>query len=242
MTYDDLPDKLYFINIPLEDNETENNEILVNLKPRIPHNILFGENIEIPRVCLSSSIWGCIDGIGCQRILDTLDKYATDRVGVPFHIYEIQIDKLDKEELITPTELFLTNRVQDAWITQEYWYLNEIKLDPPIIIEVVGINWGYSGVFSMSKRLIDKYLKENNIQQHEFNTNIYDDIVNAVYDEVLEDSKPPMEIYPAIQIDSIDGTTIERGNIDYLYDIPPMQITHPTDSTTQCTGIKSLSF
>ena len=75
--------------------------------PRIPINRLNTEDGTIPRVCVSSSIPGC---------LTAMPKY---RVGYIVHVYKVESD-----QYLQPS----TSLLPDVPFTGEFWILEPVKL------------------------------------------------------------------------------------------------------------------
>lgn len=85
--------------------------------PMIPESAGLEEDKTIKRVCLSSSIEGCLQAIprGGKDI----------SVGTEFIVYEAEINTLD-ENLIFPEEV--RDYVPDALENEEYWYMKELHM------------------------------------------------------------------------------------------------------------------
>lgn len=91
--------------------------------PRVPDNCTTYEDMQIPRICFADSIRNCIRSI--SGILENEQDMCMIRV------YEFEIDENDKN-LITWEELYQNDWVDDAALTHEYWYLEEICLKSKI--------------------------------------------------------------------------------------------------------------
>lgn len=94
-------------------------EKIKTFEPRVPISCVeeFGEDSITPRICFASSITLCL-----QAILGVPDY------GTLISIYTFSVDDNDPN-LVSPSELFITNRVPDALENQEYWYLKPVTLE-----------------------------------------------------------------------------------------------------------------
>lgn len=100
--------------------------------PRIPKERLPKENSTIKRICMSSSLEGCLSAVPWgQDAVDAIDEYGT----MLYRVHLFKIDKNDKN-LITPQQLKENKYVPDAMTNQEYWYMQEIVPDEVFIINV----------------------------------------------------------------------------------------------------------
>ena len=99
------------------------NDDLQTLVPRIPSSSMFGENISIPRVCVSPDIEKCIQAIPASRI----------SAGTIIYVY--------KPKMINGTRYYKPSKreVPDRNLTDEYWILDDVvvKLDHAIIVKSV---------------------------------------------------------------------------------------------------------
>ena len=85
--------------------------------PMIPESAGLEEDKTIKRVCLSSSVEGCLQAIPRGR--------KDISVGTEFIVYEAEINTLD-ENLIFPEEV--RDYVPDALENEEYWYMKELYM------------------------------------------------------------------------------------------------------------------
>lgn len=110
--------------------------------PKIPQSRSrkTGENDTIKRICLSSSIEGCLTAIPERGL-----EYFSDQEsrGVPFLLYIYSIDEscIEKSNIIEPKELLEKKYVFDAGITNEHWIINQdIIFENPKLMRVVNLN------------------------------------------------------------------------------------------------------
>lgn len=91
--------------------------------PRIPKYISDGENTEIERVCVSSTIEGALTAIpnGGSRLENYLEESSNY-----FKVYIIDTKKLGVSKILKSDELFEKDYVRDAEITKEHWVLEPI--------------------------------------------------------------------------------------------------------------------
>lgn len=105
--------KLYHVSFEL--SESLHKEFI----PKIPDNTIRGENEEIPRICFSDSIQGCIRGIKGYPKMDS--PYA--------EIIVWEHEFLESDNLYDWRYLYENNLVPDAAVTHEYWFTERITLD-----------------------------------------------------------------------------------------------------------------
>jgi len=90
--------------------------------PRIPNpsQRMEGENDSIPRICVAKSIEDCLSAM-------PNGGYAFEYVDEPkrIRVYEFDETSIEKENIITPTELYFYEWVLDAWVTGEYWIVGQ---------------------------------------------------------------------------------------------------------------------
>lgn len=151
------------------------------LKPRVYGNPSYTKtNIEenhIPRICLSSSIQGCLKGI-----------YNKVNIGDELYVYKIYINRSKKkmknigykksiymnEMLNNPYTLNMLVKptlrsVYDSSITDEYWYLGELNPRDNLIINIgtitiTDICYSYECIdyVEIDKACMDNYYYDNN--------------------------------------------------------------------------------
>lgn len=103
------------------------------LLPYIPYSAGDDEDKETARICLSSSIRGCIQAIGpADRFIAT---------GSKFTVRESEIT--DSENLINPMQLFLSHKVPDALENMEYWYLKPLSVELHVY-EIIECGFDYT--------------------------------------------------------------------------------------------------
>lgn len=103
-------------------------------RPRIPKERLTNENDNIPRICVSNSIEGCLTAVKHNIFEDViLEEYRTGK-KVPIFIYGIKKDSV--QFVKTPHEISIY--VQDAVSNSEYWILDkEVQMD---FISTINLN------------------------------------------------------------------------------------------------------
>lgn len=91
-------------------------EAVKTFVPRVPETLSeeLGEDRNIPRICLSSSIEGCLQAIE-----------ASCRIGMPMMVYTVDVDAADPA-LIIPE--IVRKKVPDALENQEYWYTEPLQM------------------------------------------------------------------------------------------------------------------
>ena len=99
--------------------------------PRVPKVILPNEDKTTPRICLSSSIGGCLSALPRMHLLGGNSTYRNECTGIFFAVYYFNIPE-DDPYLLNPNNI--KKNVSDAVKNQEYWYLKTIK---PIDIKYI---------------------------------------------------------------------------------------------------------
>jgi hypothetical protein len=79
------------------------------ISPRVPKSAMNSENKDVPRVCMSSSIDGCLTAIGGFEVGDIIYIHSTE---------------FNKNNLRFPSH----NEVIDAPITGEVWCIGDVSL------------------------------------------------------------------------------------------------------------------
>ena len=98
--------------------------------PRIPKNTIEGEDTSIPRICTSSSLDGCLTGIGPSHIgLNALQEKidsgnpSMESISFPFTLLCFQIERKDPA-LLLPEKV--AQYVPDALWSSEHWITRPI--------------------------------------------------------------------------------------------------------------------
>ncbi len=185
--------------------------------PMIPESAGLEEDKTIKRVCLSSSIEGCLQAIprGGKDI----------SVGVELIIYEAEISTLD-ENLIFPEEV--RDYVPDALENEEYWYMKELHMTGK---KVKLTNFDYSfelGFTSVDEddficRMLDTVSEEAYKYLEEISEIMYDDsiILGARYDDVVhflskkEEYNLIDDIYDAVALTPW-AQIVRFSNVEYV--------------------------
>lgn len=108
--------------------------------PRVPFSRGQWENGEIRRICFSDSVNGCLTAMpegGC-KLRETVKE--TDG---HFYLYVLDTDKygIDKQDILTPAQLYENNYVWDAEETDEYWVLVPVKIEKEDIHRIQIVDW-----------------------------------------------------------------------------------------------------
>lgn len=116
-------------------------EITETFVPKIPNHTMEEEDDVNPRVCLSTSIEGCLSSVpwGGINLCDNGEMYlgfSDDDETIYFRVYEFEIP-MDEQYLVHPQELWEDGRVPDATYKEEYWLLRPIQ---PINTYVVALH------------------------------------------------------------------------------------------------------
>lgn len=156
--------------------------------PRIPESAAEDEDQETKRICFSSSIEKCI--LGHPYTSDILE------INNRIRIYKCNTENINKYKLVDPLTLYFTNKVPDAFETQEYWYLDNIVLQSELY-EITDFYYEHnlawscikaSDVIKEAKDIIGNNIELNNIQYSEFDSQmIYNKVLSLYNDDRLLD-------------------------------------------------------
>lgn len=94
--------------------------------PRIPNEEITvpGEDLSTPRICVSSTIEGCLSSAPWGgRSLDEI--IFSNGCSQLIKVYEFNIEDIAPKNLVSPKDLYQSDRVRDAEITNEYWIINQ---------------------------------------------------------------------------------------------------------------------
>lgn len=106
------------------------------IRPYIPKSRLSCEDGLRKRICVSSSLDGCITGIGLAAmgvrfVYELLEKHETDKdflltdvLVFPFTVLEFDVDE-DSENYMPPEQV--QKYVPDAMATGEYWIIRPMR-------------------------------------------------------------------------------------------------------------------
>ena len=97
-------------------------QVITVFIPRIPQREqrMEGENEDIPRICVAKSIEDCLSAMpGGGYALEGGEKPHRIRV------YEFDERTVNPNNLIPPSLLYFSGWVLDAWVTGEYWVINQ---------------------------------------------------------------------------------------------------------------------
>lgn len=112
--------KLYNVCLPEDLNVSV-------FKPRIPEFRARGEDNTTARICLSSSLSGCVSAViwGGINFENMVVDLGLDFKGYPIKVYEFDSSDIEESNLISPEKLYEEDLVGDAIINQEYWVVNQ---------------------------------------------------------------------------------------------------------------------
>lgn len=140
--------------------------------PRVPSDIMHMENEVIPRVCLSSTIEGCLgavpwgginlDELGRRSLTENVtydeleitpwDKPTSDYDNIYFRVYEFDIDENDSN-LMTPEEIWEAGYVDDAVAHREFWYQDSCNPTDTYVVALVYYSEGVVDLLSYEDQL-----------------------------------------------------------------------------------------
>lgn len=95
-------------------------EAIKEFVPCIPKSILYGEDEETKRICLSNSLDGCLTSAPWGGV-----QFEDLSINTIFRVYEFDTNDIQEGNLIYPEELYRKDLVVDAEITGEHWVVNQ---------------------------------------------------------------------------------------------------------------------
>lgn len=192
--------------------------------PRVPNIRCAHEDNIIPRICLSSSISGCISAVpwGGLGFESTFIETSKGYRSYPIKVYEFDTEDIHEGNLITPKELYEKDWVRDALINDEYWIINQ-NLKPRKTYFIGVANYEEIPHDCISYENLSKIneLEERNID--------YD------YDDFTEGS------YTSISIDDYTVLSNDAVTINDIFEIPLSLIGKYDDEEELKETIKSLT-
>lgn len=107
-----------------------------DFSPRIPQCRCKRENSEIPRICMSTDILGCLSGIprGDEVLAGLLNLSYAKKIPSILHLYSVDESKLSEENYLSANYLVENNLVPDAEENKEVWLLKKVKFTHEIIL------------------------------------------------------------------------------------------------------------
>ena len=95
--------------------------------PRVPSNRAYNEDDKTPRICLSSSLGGCLSAVpwggkGFDNMM--LNSYDSLKSCV-IKVLVFDVEDIEYENLLKPSFLYKNDYVRDAEISSEYWVINQ---------------------------------------------------------------------------------------------------------------------
>lgn len=111
-------------------------DIIEEFTPRIPSDRFEGEEDSTPRICVSSSIEGCLTAapFGGSKLHENL--YLPSNSNRLVRIYEFNTESIEENNIIKPEHLYQNDIVRDAEITGEHWITVPIKPSKTYLIKL----------------------------------------------------------------------------------------------------------
>lgn len=145
--------------------------------PRIPNEkiVTIGEDLSTPRICVSSTIEGCLSSApwGGSSLEDIILLNDCSQL---IKVYEFNSDDIAPENLISPKELYQSDKVRDAEITNEHWVINQnLRSCRSYLIQIKKYNITYPDSIPYS------LLKNFNEEEDD-----YEDIIDGYFSEIID--------------------------------------------------------
>lgn len=140
-------------------------EVIEKFVPRVPQDRMVGEDDKIKRVCVSTSLNGCLSAVPWQYDIEYL---AIEEL--PIRVYEFE---LSEKDVLNSDYLYENNLVIDANVTKECWVLKEIE--PTRIYDIVLREYS-SEIYAVIpyNKLNDKEYVENGLYNNGTEYFLYD--------------------------------------------------------------------
>lgn len=163
--------KFYHLTLDLD---SPNDKVFV---PRIPNEsiVAFGEDLTIPRICVSSTIEGCLSSApwGGSSLEDIMFSNGNSQL---IKVYEFESTDIAPGNLISPKELYQSDKVRDAEITNEHWVINQdLRPCKTYLIQITNYDMSYPD--SIPYSLLKKFNEGEAI---------YEDIIDGYYSQVID--------------------------------------------------------
>lgn len=112
--------KLYHVSFDLDFTE--------EFIPRVPQCLkeTSTENRDIPRICFSTTIEGCLSAVPGASDLESL--LASNQNVIRVCEIDTELYGLCDKDLLMTEEIYKNDYVKDAYVTDEVWVLKEIKM------------------------------------------------------------------------------------------------------------------
>ena len=155
----------------------------------IPASRRLEEDTITPRICLSDELRLCLSAVewgtaGKDGELDDLISFRDDEIRLIW-VYEFEVDNND---LISPQQLYKSNKVIDAEATHEYWYIGEEPLIPVREYLIRVTDYTEDSLFIPSYKL-SLLGDENYKKYHDVNNGIYATTINVIEEIEYEEVK-----------------------------------------------------
>ena len=127
------PVKFYHVSLELD-------YIISLFEPRVPVSIMEHEDEVTPRICISSSIDGCLSAVpwGGANLWEYMEMNLYEECedeNIYVRVYEFEIDA-NNSYLISPEKLWESDLVRDAICNREYWYIGELIPNDTYVIAI----------------------------------------------------------------------------------------------------------
>ena len=196
--------------------------------PQVPCVRARHEDDKVKRICLSSSISGCISAVPWGGI-DFENKFLnmSKIISYPIKVYEFDTEDILEGNLIEPNELYENDLVRDALINEEHWVINQ-SLTPRRSYYIVVkdfVEEVYDCISYKDSVEVDRLEREGvDYDYEDYIDGCYSKIIVEEY-EVLEESavtvssqfKIPLKSF-SVDIKEQDLDTVTRSFGDFLVD------------------------
>lgn len=137
--------------------------------PRISENRMSKEDSITPRICVASSIEGCV----------TAAPWKLKEVGRAevLRVYEFDSEDIQEGNLLTPEDLFNQKKVPDAEITDEHWVINQ-SLKP--------IDMYYIQFLDFKEKSIKYHFDDRDFSCSKVYDSVYTKVFDVCYDKTIK--------------------------------------------------------
>lgn len=153
----------------------------LDLYPRIPSNRKKGEDGKTPRICVSSSIEGCLSAVPWGGV--NLAEIFNEDESALIRVYEFDVSEVGLDNIIPPDYLFQTDKVRDAYENGEHWITKRVDPSKTYLIKLRGYEEENADDFSYEDIL---HLESD--EDFIFNPSSYGTISEVEFEVVPEES------------------------------------------------------
>lgn len=208
------PQYLYHISLSRKE------DLPIVFTPRIPRAVLITENKSSARICLGTSVLGCLTAIGNQQ----LDSYLMQPV---ITILCFKVDDLDEDYLLDNIYLADSGAVEDAYLTGEYWYTTDLPLKDAYDVREITLK---DVIYSNESEYTLPWMLRMSIKElTNRDYNKYERLSAEITDMILNEGINLNQLYPVEEITFIDSNQVTGDKAYKIHNIQNPILEQPKD-------------